>query len=357
MATPHEAFNGVDCVLRIRNRLALGGLRIFQVVDPNLKHVGGLAGQGMSLSILSHSRKDEDEADRLGLRYLAAAKYDPAATLAVLEVLAQIEAASAQDAVPSWASTHPATQARLQKVRAELGQGAAGKTAARLDARYWQAVSGMMVGDDPRRGYARASTYVLPQLGLAFEAPLGWAVESRPELLVAIAPEDAGIFLMRVFSNDDEDSDQRVFLTRNSVPLAEAEVAEVGGATITTRKLGEEEASTMSGLITDIRLEQNTVRFIAAGIKPQWPELEPQVAASLASLHAATAAQINVEALRLKIDVPKLPIDMQAARQRCEVALAQLRILNRLSPKADASPANLPFVCPTATRNLPQPAG
>jgi predicted Zn-dependent protease len=65
-----------------------------------------------------YSRADENEADSVGLMYMAKAGYDPRAALRIWERAAQKRAGA--DPASSIFSTHPPDAARLQNLRAQL---------------------------------------------------------------------------------------------------------------------------------------------------------------------------------------------------------------------------------------------
>jgi len=69
---------------------------------------GGLAAQyGL---LLPYSRRDELEADRLGVDYMAGAGFKPSEAVALWRLMA----AQRQSSVPQFASTHPSDDARIQ---------------------------------------------------------------------------------------------------------------------------------------------------------------------------------------------------------------------------------------------------
>jgi beta-barrel assembly-enhancing protease len=75
-------------------------------------------------ALLSYSRKDELEADRLGVRFMARAGYDPRSMIDVMHVLEQ---ASGGGRAPDFMATHPNPEHRIeeidQDIRAEFPQG------------------------------------------------------------------------------------------------------------------------------------------------------------------------------------------------------------------------------------------
>ena len=62
----------------------------------------------------THSRNDEQEADKLAVGYLIAAGVDPRGMLSLFHGFVREEAAAPQSTVMQWFSTHPATTQRLK---------------------------------------------------------------------------------------------------------------------------------------------------------------------------------------------------------------------------------------------------
>jgi predicted Zn-dependent protease len=125
---------------------------------------------------LKFSRKQELEADDLGIQYLARAGYD---RRAMGTVLASLAAQNALDArlqgrnagVPEWASTHPDPASRVQGALAKAGAASGGVT--NRDT-FLARIDGLLYGDDPAQGLIEGSTFIHPELRLAFTAPQGF---------------------------------------------------------------------------------------------------------------------------------------------------------------------------------------
>lgn len=73
--------------------------------------------QGAGVWVLQYDREQENEADKLGMRYMARAGYNPEGQLHVMEILKE---ASGGQAPPEWLSTHPAPQTRIDIIRKRL---------------------------------------------------------------------------------------------------------------------------------------------------------------------------------------------------------------------------------------------
>jgi predicted Zn-dependent protease len=83
-----------------------------------------LAQMANQLVNLRYSRADENEADMLGVHFLAEAGYDPEAMIRVMQVLQKLASGSHQ---PEIMSTHPDPGNRIEHIRAEIEKMRSGK--------------------------------------------------------------------------------------------------------------------------------------------------------------------------------------------------------------------------------------
>lgn len=74
----------------------------------------GLGGQ---LALLSYSRNQESEADRLGLVFMAIAGYDPNEAVGFWERMSQAKQATGGGAPPEFLSTHPSDARRINNIQ------------------------------------------------------------------------------------------------------------------------------------------------------------------------------------------------------------------------------------------------
>lgn len=73
----------------------------------------GLGGQ---LALMSYSRNQESESDRLGLVFMAMAGYDPREAVAFWERMMEAKSASGSAAPPEFLSTHPSDARRIMNI-------------------------------------------------------------------------------------------------------------------------------------------------------------------------------------------------------------------------------------------------
>nr|WP_298927189.1 M48 family metalloprotease [uncultured Erythrobacter sp.] len=133
--------------------------------------------QGSQLLTLRFSRKQELEADDLGILYLQRAGYDPKAMSTVLASLAAQNSLDARlqgrgnATAPEWASTHPDPASRVRTALAKTEGLASGVT--NRDT-FLSRIDGMVYGDDPKQGVIEGSQFIHPELMLSFTAPQGF---------------------------------------------------------------------------------------------------------------------------------------------------------------------------------------
>jgi predicted Zn-dependent protease len=133
--------------------------------------------EGSQLLTLRFSRSQEIEADDLGIQYLGRAGYDRRAMGTVLASLAAQNNLDARlqgrnASVPEWASTHPDPASRVQSALSKAGAAGTGGVTNRDT--FLTRIDGLLYGDDPAQGLIEGSTFIHPELRLAFTAPQGF---------------------------------------------------------------------------------------------------------------------------------------------------------------------------------------
>lgn len=147
--------------------------------DTELGRLGQqLSMQTSQMFTLKFSRKQELQADDLGIQYLARAGYDRRAMATVLASLAAQNALDARLAgrnasVPEWASTHPDPASRVQTALSKAVNATGGVT--NRDS-FLTRIDGLLYGDDPAQGVIEGSRFLHPELRLSFTAPQGFTM-------------------------------------------------------------------------------------------------------------------------------------------------------------------------------------
>jgi predicted Zn-dependent protease len=171
--------------------------------------LGGFAGQITQGVVLSYSRKQELEADDLGVRYIAAAGYDPTASasfLASLGAATSLEARAVgrndERSTPSWARSHPLSADRV--TRATRTAGATGRAGTGLRNRdaFLAQIDGIMVDDDPRQGVIDGRTFTHPDLRLRFAVPEGYGMQNGVRAVSIVGQRGQAQFAGGAFRGD-----------------------------------------------------------------------------------------------------------------------------------------------------------
>jgi predicted Zn-dependent protease len=88
-------------------------------VDPRAtQQITGIVG---NMILMKYGRGDELESDRLGLRFMADAGYDPRALIAVMEILREASGGG-EGGRPEFMSTHPDPGNRIEQIQQELAR-------------------------------------------------------------------------------------------------------------------------------------------------------------------------------------------------------------------------------------------
>lgn len=149
-----------------------------------------MADMGSDIFTQAYSRSQESEADRLGIRYLSRAGYDP---MAMAEFLGALEAHEDlqrkldgnSDAAADFFDTHPGTADRIAQAKDEAAKYPAKPPDAADRDRYLAAIDGVAYGDSDRQGFTRGNIFWHPQMGFTFTVPEGFTIENQPSQVVA----------------------------------------------------------------------------------------------------------------------------------------------------------------------------
>ncbi|ATE65015.1 M48 family metalloprotease [Rhizorhabdus dicambivorans] len=138
--------------------------------------VGQLAGKAMVDLNLGFARGDEYVADDLGVRYLAAAGYDPAAAADAFGAMQRYQDSMArfslrQPGEKTPKGDHPETAARVARARQEAAKTGKQGQGERNRAAYLAAIDGLAYGTKAEEGFFDGHEFKLPQQRMAFTIP------------------------------------------------------------------------------------------------------------------------------------------------------------------------------------------
>jgi predicted Zn-dependent protease len=181
------------------------GLTLLSIFVPETRPLQGVAEQALGVLFLKYGRDDELQADRLGVRYTAAADWNPAGVAGMLKTLERLDQASgSRKGVPNWLSTHPAPEDREEKIAPIVQQARASMPSPPKDtepAAFKQLLDGIVFGDSPREGIVRGNQFLHPELRLAVTFPKGWEIQNTQSQVVAKAPDRDDYMLLQLVPN------------------------------------------------------------------------------------------------------------------------------------------------------------
>ncbi|MEJ2110255.1 MAG: M48 family metalloprotease, partial [Acidobacteriota bacterium] len=180
------------------------GMGLGSVFSETFSKFGGLAETGAGILLLKYSRDHERQSDRIGLRYMAQAGYDPAQMSRFFEVFQGLR--EEKDApLPNWLSSHPAPPERIQNTASEareIRNETPGKTFnVRTDA-FLSHIENLVYGKNPREGFADKNRFYHPDLRFRMEFPDGWTVQNAKSFVAFLQPEGKAAIELRIVPPD-----------------------------------------------------------------------------------------------------------------------------------------------------------
>ncbi len=201
-----------------RAQLAGIGLAVGSMLSRDVARYSGLASQGLQVLFLSFGRDDEDESDMLGVRYAGRVDYDVRESVTMHEKLDRIGDLSNGGGIPSWLSTHPSSEDRLERLHA-LVDTIPGLADAKLGRdEYLFHIDGLVYGEDPRQGYFAESLFLHPDLRFQIRFPDGWQTANLPSVVGSQAPsQDAIVQLTLASEGSSHDEAARAFFSQDGL--------------------------------------------------------------------------------------------------------------------------------------------
>jgi predicted Zn-dependent protease len=125
------------------------------------------ANVGVNAAFLRFSRRDESEADYLGVQYLYAAGYDPTGAISIFEKLESLERKQ-PGTIARIFSTHPMDATRIQKTEEEIGRILPSKTEYVVNTSEYSAIRERLINQQNRKKTVEDGR---PQLRVSKDSP------------------------------------------------------------------------------------------------------------------------------------------------------------------------------------------
>jgi len=151
-------------------------------------------------ALSAYSRKHELEADRLALRYMSRAGYDPRAMVSFLKKMRSWSRLQAKrlgkspDKVDefNYLATHPAPAERI-RLASELTSKHKVRSPIVATKVYLQKINGILFGSDPEQGLVLGQVFAHPKLKFRFEVPQNFRIFNTRNAIFAKGPNEATI--------------------------------------------------------------------------------------------------------------------------------------------------------------------
>ena len=295
------------------------------VVSPGLG--GAVASMGQlpaSLVLASYSRKQEEEADRLGQQYVAAEGWDPAALSATMDALTrEQELAGGRDpSQMSFFDSHPTTPERAREGReyaSTLTVAPANRIAIDRTA-FVQRLDGLVVGDGARGGVFIDHHFVHPELDFALSFPKGWTYENGASAVLSYPKDESAVLALQVVA---EESDPRAVADEieRQVPLLErSPPKEINGlpAVSGVARIVERGQEIYIAL-TWVAKDDLVYQVLGATTSGRWAEHRPMFEAVAATFRAPSRSELQqVYESRLRLVAAKQGETLSAVTRRAQ---------------------------------------
>ncbi|MGH7824252.1 MAG: M48 family metalloprotease [Candidatus Binatia bacterium] len=202
--------------------LLLGGAIIGQALGLPAEQLLNLGGAAAQLIFLRHSREDELEADRLGVEYSGRAGYDPREVTGFFRALDRMgEKESA--ALPNFLMTHPNPGDRIERIKqltAELNPNRQRREIVPAD--YFEAIEGIILGEDPRQGFVEQGVFYHPELRFRFPVPKAFKLVNQPTQVIMIDNQQRAIVGFRLSAEKSAQSAASKFASQGGIRVLES---------------------------------------------------------------------------------------------------------------------------------------
>jgi predicted Zn-dependent protease len=322
------------------------GLGIGSILSPEVARWRDLAGTGLGLLQMRFSRSHERQADELGIRYMLRAGYDPREVPAFFDVLDRLQRRSGSS-IPTWMSTHPAPENRMETTRqlareaiADRRSAAGTLTVGRPD--YLGRIDGMAFGDDPRQGYFDGTTFYHPDMRFTLAFPEGWITQNRPTRVLAADAAESTTAVLRLTLEKAKEGEGAGQFVRRTVAEAqgmeilsgEAETVHGLRAYLATVRAAARDGSRQRLFLAAVRLDERMFVFLGQAASGTYTRHQPtftRVVRSFARLTDRSRLGVTPQRLQLhQVTRSQTLSDYLAALGTQPVENRELALLNQL---------------------------
>ena len=232
-----------------RQQLAQLGLGLGGILFPEAQPFGDAIGAGLSLLFLKHGRDAERQADELGFRYALDQDYAVREMTDVFTALQRV-GDDQRSPLPSWLSTHPNPDERIQLVEQWIAAlPAQGRGSRIANAQYLEQLDGLAFGQNPRQGFFRDGVFYHPDLRFRFNMPAEWQSQNLPDAVIGMSPNRDAAVQLTLAGDVNPARAAQAFLSRGPVQVLHSTRQPINGvpAIVTTF-----DAATQQGVVRGV---------------------------------------------------------------------------------------------------------
>ncbi|HEX6636223.1 MAG TPA: M48 family metalloprotease [Steroidobacteraceae bacterium] len=187
--------------------------------------IGQLANIGGQAWMMGYGRENEMEADRLGLKYMVMAGYNPESIGGVFKMFQAGEKFERQRAAAEGReprlyhgvfSSHPSPDERevqAAKGAANIKDAPEGGWIVRHD-EYLTTINGIAYGSSKAQGIVRDNRFYHADMGITMAFPKGWTIENLRDRLLAFTPKKDAVIQVTIDAKPEKQAPREFLLTR-----------------------------------------------------------------------------------------------------------------------------------------------
>lgn len=157
--------------------------------------------KGGEAVMASHSRKDEYEADALGVQLSAKSGYQPDALGDILLTLNKsIEIFTGEKEKAGYLNDHPYTPDRVSRIKKESAQLTVAQSSKIFKTKndFLKALDGVIVGENPSQGVFKGDWFIHPDLKFKISVPSKWLSQNTPSNMIAVDTTQSVMMILEI---------------------------------------------------------------------------------------------------------------------------------------------------------------
>jgi predicted Zn-dependent protease len=187
--------------------------------------IGQLANIGANAWMMGYGRENEMEADRLGMKYMVKAGYNPESIGKVFTMFQAGEKFERQRAAEEGReprlyhgvfSSHPSPDERAVQAAKGAGNIKEAPPNGWLERHdeYLTVINGIAYGSSKAQGVVRDNRFYHADMGITVAFPRGWTIENQRDRLIAFTPKKDALMQILIDAKPDKQAPREFLLTK-----------------------------------------------------------------------------------------------------------------------------------------------